>query len=537
MDGSSKTHESDAPVRESFTTPKPNRNTQTTAFVRSLVGGNFALEKIMSISNNWIEPLTLPQTLGTPMSDRPTSLQAADYHDWWDAQMAHEGEYLVPVHKSLLSPIYNGLGHVVGYKKKAEPEPDVELHWDPTPYQTLHENTSVDKRRGGIFIAANSHKFDPTTYSWGGETGDEGEVGFIPVPLPRHGSAPTPQPPPAPLPNACEYEEFPIPHIPRASVAKTQAGQQRFRERRASALSQRKFLHAAGNQLLGELSEEALKEAGIEFDPRTYCLQCGATFFERKGGKLRCRDCWYRPFERKWVDLEHHFSPRQDDEFWNLSFISTGDTNPQTDGSKLHDHQERKVWYPKWQTRFNPEGIPWEKATAADIIRVKSDEDFPRELARSMVMFSDKRTTDVAEGIPNTLTKQLSRSHDLPTWLEWRFKGTEKVGEGLHVVVRLNGVNYPKCVGEVNDPPMRKLRALLRHLKETEKQALKAMRKIANVNGWTERMIAAETRIIRDRVRTAYQPAAELLVWLAKEHHKRTQEWLEGCRRHFPSLS
>ena len=393
-------------------------------------------------------------------------------------QTTHLGEYLVPVHKPILCPVYNPLGQIVRYERTSRNEteqPDL----DPE---------KLDPQKG-VTVPANPHRFDPDTHTMGADT-------FVVVP--HIGLPKTPQPTPPRAPNAELYDAFFIPSIHRVSVAKTQAGQDRFREWRESAFFQRRMQYDLGKQLLDESGWE-----GDYTDRRDYCPQCGATFFERKNGKLRCRDCRWELREAKWKETRDRFSPREDDELTNLYVTNEG--LRETDGSRLHDHQTRADWFPKWASRFNPSGKEWEDVTGDDVQDIKADPDFTTEVARYPVLFS---------GTPiksNTLVKQLSRTFALPSWVNTLSENVEGTGDGVYAVIHLNGRDEVKRLGEYADTDKRMLRNLLRFRKETEKAALKGMRRKARANGWTDKMVRVETKEIKHRIQVAYQGYEDML--------------------------
>src|SRR6266852_895677 len=335
---------------------------------------------------------------------------------------------------------------------------------------------------------------------------------YKPVRLPQLPSHP--QPPPPPLPNVHLYEEFRIPRILRRMSAKTREGQRRFHEWRDSVFQQRKALFAAGEQLLREAEFQ-----GDHVDRRAYCVQCGASFFERKSGKLRCRDCRWELSEVTYFDQQDRFdSPVINDRF---GITTSNEGQRETNALRQSDHQERKVWFPKWQARFNPTGKKWADVTTADVGAVMTNPDFSTEVARYQVMFTGTRTNEVAEGLPNTLTKRFTRARadfdELTTPEEYAalcevFGDNKDVlslahaqgGFDLVVAVELNSRIEWKPLGKSTDSEVKLRRALIKHRKDTEKARLKSLQRKARANGWTEEMLAVEIQYAKERIGVAY---------------------------------
>lgn len=343
-------------------------------------------------------------------------------------------------------------------------------------------------------VSANPAKFDPDSYTMGADK-------FIPVP--RIGMPKAPQPPPVPRPNADLYQEFHLPSLLRRMTAKTREGQRRFHEWRKSTFRQRNALYATGEQLLREADFE-----GDYADRRNHCAQCGGSFFERKGEKLRCRDCRWELNEVKYFDPQDRFdSPTINDRF-GVTISNEGQR--ETNALRPHDHQERKVWFPKWEARFNPEGKKWAGVTTADVEAVKGDPDFSTEVSRYRVMFLGERISEIAKGSSNTLTKQLSRTRELPTWEQEFFQDIQVAleknrADEFAIVIYLNKRAEVKTLGTVNDSYAKLHRSLVKQHKATVKARLRALRRMARANGWTERMLAVEIREAEERIETAYR--------------------------------
>jgi hypothetical protein len=414
-------------------------------------------------------------------------------------------DYVVPPHKPTLAELET--------ESDATPEEKAKKAQEKKEEQAKVQFDSPK----GVHVSANPHNFDPVTYTMGIKK-------FTPV---QHlGMPKAPQPRPVPLPNAHLYSnEFHtlaelrsyvqrVPPILRKMSAKTGPGQGRFHERQESAYRQRKMLYAAGEQLLREGFE------GDYQDRRDHCGRCGSSFFEHKGGKLRCRDCRWEKYEATYVDRRDRFDTEAADRalvdsYGSASMSHTFESQRETTGKRQNDHQERKVWFSKWQARWNPTSKPWKDATPKDIQLIQLDPDFPIEVVRNEVMFHGKYAVELAGGKPNTLTKKLSRTHNQPTWFEANFGmknlDNNKAGDQTIIII-LDGVPHPKSVGKVTDPAKSRLRTLLRHHKATEKNTLKSLRKGARKHGWTTEMLATERLEAKKRVAAAYQLAEDALI-------------------------
>jgi hypothetical protein len=188
----------------------------------------------------------------------------------------------------------------------------------------------------------------------------------------------------------------------------------------------------------------------------------------------------------------------------------------ETNALRPHDHQQRKDWFPKWKARFNPKNKLWSEITEADIKAVINDPAFLMEIARYRVMFTGERISEVAEGLPNTLTKQLGRTRELLTWEQEFFRGVRdalkqhNAGE-FALMIYLNNRAELKTLGMVTDSNAKLYRALTKHHRATVKARLKALRRKARLNNWTDELLAVKIQDAKERIHADYRLPLEML--------------------------
>jgi hypothetical protein len=293
-----------------------------------------------------------------------------------------------------------------------------------------------------------------------------------------------------------------IPAIPRKSAAKTKKGIARFRERREDVLLQRKEEYRTWEALLREIIRKGKEEAekqktpytGFEIDHTdrlTYCKQCGATFFTRKQGKLRCFDCGWCSRE-SWVLGDSGDTPI--DSGLNLNRETTKGT------------PNREQWFKSKRLFFNPDpqGKKWTEATAEDFKEdfedTKNDPRFQTALAEYQSIFSGSTITELAEELgvkPDTLKKRMSRQEYTPV----RVPGTAGY---WFCVATLKGENHIKILGAADAPLTEILDTYIYEWCKSEKNAVKQARENAKKTGADQHAREKMEHGAIERIRDAY---------------------------------
>jgi hypothetical protein len=186
----------------------------------------------------------------------------------------------------------------------------------------------------------------------------------------------------------------------------------------------------------------------------------------------------------------------------------TNEGMAETTGERPNDHQERSLMFPRWQEKYNPEN---EERSPEVVERISSNPEFETDMAHYQALFNGRATEEVAEemGIDaNTLTKRFTAARETKNF----FHGIdlEAVRGKAYVVVKLNGKNEVKILGNSPMPYEEAQEALRKARKKTQKASLKRIRRQARKEKWnaTRRREEAEAEIrgIEEAYALAYTP-------------------------------
>jgi predicted nucleic acid-binding Zn-ribbon protein len=327
--------------------------------------------------------------------------------------------------------------------------------------------------------------------------------------------------------NASLYEEFDIPKLPRKSAATTVRNIAKFRERRESLLSQRREMYDKGEQLLRDHIQEEKENfrktntspdahyAGFDYchvDTRTYCKQCGATFFTGSKTKLRCRDCGWSKRERRARDNDEvlEMQGRDPDVFVTVGrgfHIEGESVDKETTVTPARHHPlvaKLKMKY----SQFTVEQIVAHPDFHTDANTLAIQNVLPKDVAAQQAV---KVTTFYQQ--TSRARRELQALSTPMDFVRRDLVGSRKdpIPVGFNVSICLNDRVELKHLGALTDPPETYLKALLRHQKTTLKDALKSTRCKARQNGWSKKMTEAEVPVTRARIEAAYRLLIERL--------------------------
>jgi len=301
---------------------------------------------------------------------------------------------------------------------------------------------------------------------------------------------------------------FLIPSVRFKSAAKTIKGVDAFRERRDSAFLQRKMLYRAGEELLQQSVQQGKEEAekqntiytGFEndyIDKRAYCKQCGASFFRRKKGKLRCYDCGWGLKEPKMADSEG-------------SHIE-GDLNKNKE-THVTPARQRDLTA-EFQMKYNPFDQKREDIEQ----QILNHPEFPKDVSTLEIRNTSPKEVAAQKGEKyDAFRQRTSRNRrelqtyyaDFHTALRHEIVGKRKepIPPGYNIPVELHGRIEVKYLGTLTDTSETYLKTLHRHQKTTIKGSLKKVRRQARQHGWSKKMLQVEEADTRAYIEAAYLP-------------------------------
>jgi len=269
-----------------------------------------------------------------------------------------------------------------------------------------------------------------------------------------------------------------------------------------------------------EGKEEARKQnipyTGFEndyTDRRNYCKQCGASFFHRVQGKLRCYDCgWALKNSEKDSDSEGLKKFMQSLGLGNDGSGFHIDSWLDSDKETTKGTPNLEKWLESRSHLFNPQGKKWDEVTADDIADVTDHPDFKQISREYEIEFGGLRVNEAAEDLglkPNTLTKRISRQELNPMFHDVDIAGTTG---NYFCIVTLNRVNHLKILGKATASLAEVLSAFMKEWKASEVSAIKMVRKTAKKNEIDQQTREKKEHDAVEGVRDAYQVVIGLFV-------------------------
>jgi hypothetical protein len=284
-------------------------------------------------------------------------------------------------------------------------------------------------------------------------------------------------------------------------------------------------------EIIRKGKEEAKKQkiayTGFEIDHTdrlTYCKQCGATFFTRKQGKLRCFDCG-------WCARES----------WFLGECSDTPIDSELDSNRKTTEgvPNREKWLKPKRLLFNPQGTKWSPDAGKNFDdffeeieeeikeEIKSDPRFEVTLADYQTTFSGATREELAEELgikSDTLGKKIARQE----YSMYPGVNIPRTAGNYFCVVTRGGRNYLKMLGKADAPLTEILDAFINEWYKGEKSAKKQARDNAEEVGADQQTREQMERDAVEHNRAAYDVVIGLLV--------PDEEGFNGTPHYFPGL-